>query len=52
LIDWNRALGLKLTGDFVPGKLGTVGLIKPFTTVDLLSIFGFCDERLIINLIV
>lgn len=42
-----RAFGLKLTGALVPGKFGISGLIKPLVMVDLLSFFGFCDDRLI-----
>jgi hypothetical protein len=43
-----RALGLKFTGDFVPGKLiGISGLTKPLIIVDRLSFFGFCDDLLI-----
>ena len=36
-----RAVGLKFTGDLVPEKLGTVGLIKPLRIVERLSTFGF-----------
>lgn len=42
-----RAFGLKLTGDLVPGKLGTSGLIKPLTIVDRLSVIGLFDDLLI-----
>ena len=32
-----RAVGLKFTGDLVPGKLGILGLTKPLIMVDRLS---------------
>jgi hypothetical protein len=45
-----RAVGLKFTGDLVPGKLGIVGLTKPLIIVDRLSGFDFDAGLLIFNL--
>jgi len=44
-----RAVGLKSTGDLVPGKLGMVGLTKPLMIVDRLSGLDLDAGLLIFN---